>query len=139
MAAYTCLVIVAGLSVYPFVLMIINSLKSNTQVLLNPAGLPKPATTSTYSEFFSGGRSPGAFVNSIVIAVATTTSALCSCPPRWLNPLPGIRFPGRTLLFVFLSLTIYGPHSSTAIPGFDPEFAKFHLAEHVPDPDRCRS
>src|SRR5580693_7141285 len=84
-AAYACLVIVAGLSVYPFALMIINSLKSNTQVLLNPAGLPKPATTSTYSEFFSGG-GLRAFVNSIVIAIATTIGAV------FLSALAGYAF-----------------------------------------------
>ena len=122
-AAYACLVIVAGLSVYPFVLMIINSLKSNTEVLLNPAGLPSPATTSTYSDFFSGG-GLRAFVNSVVISVATTIGAV------FLSALAGyafakLRFPGRTVLFVFLLLTIMVP-IQTAIPGFYLEFAKFH-------------
>ena len=130
--AYTCLVIVAGLSVYPFTLMIINSLKSNTQVLLNPAGLPKPATTSTYSEFFSGG-GLRAFVNSIVIAIATTIGAV------FLSALAGyafakIRFPGRTALFVFLLLTIMVP-IQTAIPGFYLEFAKFHWLNTYQNPD----
>jgi multiple sugar transport system permease protein len=120
-AAYTALTIVAALSLYPFVLMILNSLKSNTQVLLNPAGLPHPATVSTYSQLFSGGGLRG-FVNSIIISAATTIGSV------FLSAIAGyafakLYFRGRTVLFLVLLLTIMVP-IQTAIPGFYLEFAK---------------
>jgi ABC-type glycerol-3-phosphate transport system permease component len=120
-AAYSGLAVIAALSLYPFALMILNSLKSNTQVLLNTAGLPRPATVSTYSELFSGGGLRG-FVNSIVISAATTVGAV------FLSAIAGyafakLYFRGRTVLFLLLLLTIMVP-IQTAIPGFYLEFAK---------------
>ena len=101
--------------------MILNSLKSNTQVLLNPAGLPHPATVSTYSQLFSGGGLRG-FVNSIIISAATTIGSV------FLSAIAGyafakLYFRGRTVLFLVLLLTIMVP-IQTAIPGFYLEFAR---------------
>lgn len=83
--AYSGLVVVSVLSLYPFVLMILNSLKSNTQVLLNTSGLPSPPTVSTYSQLFSGGGERG-FVNSLIIAGITTVGTV------FLSALAGYAF-----------------------------------------------
>ncbi len=123
LCAYATLVVVVALSLYPFVLMIINSLKSNTQVLLNSAGLPSPATVSTYSQLVSAGDIRG-FVNSVVIAAVTTAGAVFICALAG-YAFAKVYFRGRTIIFGGLLLTIMVP-IQTAIPGFYIEFAKIH-------------
>lgn len=122
-ALYSVLGVAAAASVYPFALMILDSLKSNTQVLLNTGGWPTPATTKTYSQMASGG-GLRAFVNSAIVACATTVGAV------FLSAAAGyafakLRFRGRQLMFAILLLTIMVP-IQTAIPGFYFEFAKIH-------------
>jgi ABC-type glycerol-3-phosphate transport system permease component len=121
--AYGALVVIAAISLYPFALMILNSLKSNTQVLLNTAGLPAPATISTYSSLMSGGGLRG-FVNSVIVSAATTVGSV------FLSGLGGyafakVYFRGRTALFLALLATIMVP-VQMAIPGFYLEFARIH-------------
>ena len=55
-AAYTALTVVAALSLYPFVLMILNSLKSNTRSCSTRLGFPiPPPSQPTHSCFREAG------------------------------------------------------------------------------------
>ena len=122
-SAYAVLLVVGVLSVYPFVLMLMNSFKSNSQVLTNTVGWPRPFTLSSWSAMLAqdGLRS---FVNATIVAAATTVGSV------FLSALAGyafakLYFRGRTVLFVVLLLTLMVP-IQMAIPGFYLEFASLH-------------
>lgn len=119
--SYALLSLISIASLYPLVMMAINSLKGNTQVLLNPAGLPSPPTSSSYGGLVTD-HQIHAFINSLIVASVTTAGAV------FLAALAGyaftkIRFPGRTSILLVLLATIMVP-VQTAIPGFYVEFAK---------------
>jgi ABC-type glycerol-3-phosphate transport system permease component len=121
--AYGLLVVAVVVSIYPLAVMVLNSLKSNDQVLVNPAGLPSPATASDYSDLLTRGQLH-AFLNSLIVSVSTTVGAV------FISALAGyaftkVRFPGRTVLFLCLVATIMVP-VQTAMPGFYTEFAALH-------------
>jgi ABC-type glycerol-3-phosphate transport system permease component len=121
--AYGFLLVVTVASVYPLVLMAVNSLKGNSQVEVNSAGLPHPWTVASYRSMIAEG-ALRSFGNSLLVATLTTIGAV------FLSGLAGysfakLRFPGRNLLFAGLLGTIMVP-IQTALPGFYAEFAGFH-------------
>jgi ABC-type glycerol-3-phosphate transport system permease component len=122
-AIYTFLAALAAVSVYPLLLMAIDSLKGDTQVEVNPAGLPHPWTFASYSSMVNEG-GLRSFGNSVLVAVLTTVAAV------FISGLAGysfakLRFAGRAILFGGLLVTIMVP-IQTALPGFYAEFARFH-------------
>jgi len=121
--AYGLLVVAAIVSIYPLALMVINSLKSNNQVLVNPAGLPSPGTLSNYGALLSRGQLR-AFANSLIVAASTTVGAVFIAALAGYS-LTKVRFPGRTIIFICLVATIMVP-VQTAMPGFYAEFASLH-------------
>jgi ABC-type glycerol-3-phosphate transport system permease component len=123
MLAYAFLCAVTLASVYPLVLMAVNSLKSNSQVAVNSAGFPHPATLSSYRSMVNEG-ALRSFANSLLVAAATTVGAVV------VSGLAGysfakLKFRGARLLFAGLLGTIMVP-VQTALPGFYTEFARFH-------------
>jgi ABC-type glycerol-3-phosphate transport system permease component len=112
--AYLVLVIVAFTSLYPLALMIINSFKSDTDVLLNPAGLPQPWTLASYIQLINFGQLQN-FANSIFISVVTTAIAV------FVVGIAGyaftkLRFPGRNVIFFVLLATLMVPGEITLPP-----------------------
>jgi len=121
--AYGVLIALTVASVYPLVLMGIDSLKGDSQVAVNSAGLPHPWTIASYRSLISHG-ALRSFGNSLLVAGLTTLGAV------FISGLAGysfgkLRFPGRTLIFACLLGTIMVP-IQTALPGFYAEFARFH-------------
>jgi ABC-type glycerol-3-phosphate transport system permease component len=121
--AYGVLAVAAVVSIYPLAVMVLNSLKSNNQVLINPSGLPSPGTVSDYGDLLTRGQLH-AFFNSLIVSTSTTVGAV------FVSALAGyaftkVRFPGRTVLFLCLVATIMVP-VQTAMPGFYTEFAALH-------------
>ena len=122
-ACYALLILVTIIALYPLYLVIANSLKSNTNVALNPSGFPAPPTTSSYSQLVAAGQLRS-FVNSLIVASSATVGAV------FISALAGyaftkLRFPGRAIIFAGLIATIMVP-IQTGIPGFYVEFAKLH-------------
>ncbi len=112
--AYLVLVIVAFTSLYPLALMIINSFKSDNDVLLNPAGLPQPWTLASYIQLINFGQLLN-FANSIFISVVTTAIAV------FVVGIAGyaftkLRFPGRNVIFLVLLATLMVPGEITLPP-----------------------
>ncbi|MDY0287755.1 MAG: carbohydrate ABC transporter permease [Sphaerochaeta sp.] len=69
---YSILILIAFLALYPFLWMVLYSLKTNTEILVtNPFGLPKEFRFDNYSRAFGAYNIPWYFWNSIVIAVVT--------------------------------------------------------------------
>jgi multiple sugar transport system permease protein len=112
--AYLALAIVAFMSLYPLVLMIINSFKSDNDVLLNPAGLPQPWTLVSYIQLINFGQLLN-FVNSIIVSTITTVIAV------FVVGIAGyaftkLRFPGRNVIFFVLLATLMVPGEITLPP-----------------------
>jgi len=112
--AYVVLCIIAFLSLYPLALMIINSFKSDNDVLLNPAGLPQPWTFSSYIQLINYGQLLN-FANSILVSVITTgVSVFIAGLAAY--AFTKLRFPGRNIIFFVLLATIMVPGEITLPP-----------------------
>jgi ABC-type glycerol-3-phosphate transport system permease component len=112
--AYLVLAIIAFTSLYPLALMIINSFKSDNDVLLNPAGLPHPWTLSSYIQLIKFGQLLN-FANSVFISVVTTVIAV------FVAGIAGyaftkLHFPGRDVIFFILLATLMVPGEITIPP-----------------------
>lgn len=112
--AYLALGIIACTSLYPLVLMIINSFKSDNDVLLNPAGLPQPWTFVSYIQLINFGQLLN-FANSILVSVVTTAVSV------FVVGIAGyaftkLRFPGRNVIFFVLLATLMVPGEITLPP-----------------------
>lgn len=112
--AYAVLGIIAFLSLYPLALMIINSFKSDNDVLLNPAGLPQPWTLSSYIQLINYGQLLN-FANSIIVSVITTGASVFIAGLA-AYAFTKLRFPGRNIIFLVLLATIMVPGEITLPP-----------------------
>ena len=112
--AYLALGVIAFTSLYPLALMIINSFKSDNDVLLNPAGLPQPWTFASYIQLINFGQLLN-FANSIFVSVVTTAVSV------FVVGIAGyaftkLRFPGRNVIFFVLLATLMVPGEITLPP-----------------------
>ncbi|GHO61530.1 sugar ABC transporter permease [Ktedonobacter sp. SOSP1-52] len=107
--AYVVLALVACMSLYPLVMMIINSFKSNAEIMLNPGGWPQHWTLEDYTQLpTTQGNQLLNFFNSIVVASITTVIAVFIVGLA-AYAFTKMRFPGRNTLFFFLLATIMVP------------------------------
>ena len=110
------LVIAAAVFLYPMVQMVLNSFKSNTEIISNPGGPPIHWTLSSYADVVSPQRSLlRNLFNSIAIAGSSTALAvLFSASAAY--AFAKFRFRGRDALFVLLLLTMMVP-PEVVVPG----------------------
>lgn len=116
--SYTLLALVCLLSLYPAIIMLLNSFKSNSEILTNPGGLPIQWTLANYANILFG---PQALVqqfwNSVLVTVVTTLlSLLFSAMAAF--AFAKYRFPGRNMLFLLLLATIMVPMEITLPPQY---------------------
>jgi multiple sugar transport system permease protein len=108
----------AALMIVPFAYMVATSLKPNALVLeIPPKILPHPATTANYAQAWTSNQFGHYFVNSLVVALATTFFSV------WLSSMMAyafarFRFPGRRLLFGCLLIGLMVPTMMLIIPQF---------------------
>ena len=87
--------------VFPFVLQVLSSFKTDTDATNNPMGLPQTWTTAAYQRLFQNSDFPRWFANSVLVTVVVTAGRV------FFNSLAGyalarLRFPGRKLVFITL-------------------------------------
>ena len=119
-------VLIAGLVVMvtPFLYMVSTSFKDQAYVLtVPPQFVPDPATTRNYSYAWSSQSFGRYFVNSTMVAVATTVLSV------WLSSMTAFalarfRFRGRELVFRVMLLGLMVPGMMLIIP-------QFVLAKHL--------
>lgn len=113
---YAVLALVVVLSLYPFVMMIINSFKSDSEILSNPAALPKVWTLDSYASLFAyhGGAWIN-FVNGVVVAGTSTLIAVIMTAMAAFA-FTKYRFVGRDVIFSLLMLTLMVPSQITIPP-----------------------
>jgi ABC-type glycerol-3-phosphate transport system permease component len=124
-AGYGVLAIAVVMSLYPVLMMIINSFKVRAEIFVNPAGLPEKWTLYNYiniSNFHSGLMQN--FLNSVVIALSSTVIAVFLCA-LGAYAFAKYRFAGRDLIFAILLGTMMVP-GEIIIPGQYIMFARLH-------------
>jgi len=120
------LVCAALIALYPIFLMFLNSFKSNSEVLRNPAGLPIQPTLQSYAQLatYQGNAVAQSFLNSLFVASVSTAGAV------FLAALAAfafakLRFRGRDALFAVLLATLMVPGEVT-LPPLYVMFARIH-------------
>lgn len=117
-ARYAVLVVGAVVMVLPFVYMVSTSFKSQAYVLtIPPQFIPHPATVSNYTTVWSANDFAKYFMNSLVVAVATTVISLL-LSSMMAYGFARFAFPGREWLYRLLLLGLMIPAMMLIIPQF---------------------
>lgn len=118
-------VLVAGFAVYtifPFVWMLLTSLRTQQEIFQNPGNLlPATVNLDAYVKIWSELPFARLFVNSVLFAGgATLLSLLFDSLAAY--ALSRLDFPGRTLAFYLVLATLMVPYQITLIPVFQTVF-----------------
>jgi multiple sugar transport system permease protein len=111
------LAVLAAIYIYPFVVQVLTSFKTNADAVANPLGLPQVWTLDAYVRLFGSSDYPLWFRNSVVVTLFVTAGRV------FFNSLAGyalarLRFPGRGLVFSFLIAVMAVPGVVLLIPKF---------------------
>lgn len=110
----------------PLCLMVVNSFKSNNEMLRNDAGLPEKWTLESYRSIFTTYKSlVRHFFNSIIISVISTIFGTFVCTLAG-YAFAKYKFKGRNLIFLALLSTLMIP-VEVVIPGQYMLFSKLRL------------
>lgn len=116
---YVVLLFIALITVFPFVWIILTSLKGPNDLLFStpPQLLPNDPTLANYGRVLDALPIPSFFLNSIVASTATTVfNVLVASLAAY--PLAKMRFRGRDPIFYLLLATIIVPVQLTFIPSY---------------------
>jgi multiple sugar transport system permease protein len=108
----------AVVMIIPFAYMVATSFKHNALVLeLPPQFIPHHPTTANYHEAWSSNQFGRYFVNSVIVAAATTFLAVL-LSSMMAYAFARFRFPGRSVLFGLLLIGLMVPTMMLLIPQF---------------------
>jgi multiple sugar transport system permease protein len=117
-ARLTLLTAGAAVMILPFAYMVATSFKQNALVLqLPPQFIPDHPTTANYREAWSSNQFGHYFVNSLMVAAATTVLAVF-LSSMMAYSFARFQFPGRRLLFGLLLIGLMVPTMMLLIPQF---------------------
>ena len=123
---YVCFILICVIVIAPLCLMVVNSFKSNSEMLRNDAGLPEVWTLESYVSIFTTyGSLVRHFVNSVIISVISTAIGTFVCTIA-AYAFAKYRFRGRNVIFLVLLSTLMIP-VEVVIPGQYMLFAKMGL------------
>ncbi len=114
--AYIVLILGSIIMVFPFVWMLISSFKDIREIF-GYNFFPKTWTLNNYREVIFDTPFPRWFLNSAIVAIATTASGLFFCSLIGYT-LTRMRFPGRQLIFILILSTLMVPTEMLVIPWF---------------------
>lgn len=130
---YAFLIIAFIVFVFPFALIIINSFKSNGQILENPFSLPKTINFSHFADVINKMNLSVTFTNSVLITFISTLIILLfsSMTAYYL-----VRFNNKfsKIFFTILVISMIIPFQSVMIPLMYIYGAKLNLIDTVPIP-----
>jgi len=130
---YVLLIFLAVITVFPFVWMLLTSLKGPTDAIFSvpPQFLPGHPTLDNYKNVLDQLPVPTFFVNSITVGVAVTAlNVLVAALAAY--PLAKLKFFGREAIFYLLLGTIIVPAQLTYIPSFVLAVNVFHYYDSLP-------
>lgn len=116
---YAVLTSLAVITVFPFLWMLLTSLKGPSDAITSvpPQFLPNDPTLANYQKVLDSLPILRFFFNSVVVAVATgVLNVLVAALAAY--PLAKMRFPGREAIFYALLATLIVPAQLTYIPSF---------------------
>lgn len=118
--ATTYILLTGGVILFlmPFVIMVINSLKTEGELLRNPVGLiPGEVTLDNYARWFQQLNIQQFFMTSLLVALITVAGNLVFCSMVG-YAMAKMEFPGKKLLFGLVMLTLMVPGTVTFVPLF---------------------
>ncbi|MBK7822474.1 MAG: carbohydrate ABC transporter permease [Tessaracoccus sp.] len=117
-AGYAVLIALAAMYLYPFLIAVMGSFKTDAEATNNPLALiPSPFTVAAYERLFFGTDLPRWAMNSVVIAVIVTVSRV------FFNSLAGyalsrLPFRGRSVVFSVFIAVLAVPSVVLMVPRF---------------------
>jgi putative chitobiose transport system permease protein len=130
---YLVLTAVAFITVFPFVWMLLTSLKGPTDPITSvpPQFLPSHPTLDNYTHVLDALPIPRFFLNSVFVSVATgALNVLVAAMAAY--PLAKMHFRGRDAIFYLLLATLIVPAQLTYIPSFVLAVNVFHYYDTLP-------
>ncbi|SFR43593.1 carbohydrate ABC transporter permease [Microbacterium azadirachtae] len=115
---YALLIALAIVYIYPFLIQVATSFKTDPDAASNPLGLvPQTFTTEAYTQLFLRSDFPTWFTNSVIVTIVVTAGRV------FFNSLAGyalarLRFRGRNLVFAGLVAVMSVPTVVLLIPKF---------------------
>ena len=129
---YLVLSAVAVVTVFPFVWMLLTSLKGPTDPVTSipPQFIPAHPTLANYGHVLDALPIPKFFLNSVIVSVATgALNVLVAAMAAY--PLAKMRFVGRDGIFYLLLATLIVPAQLTYIPSFVLAVNTFHYYDSL--------
>ena len=118
LVAYAVLIIIAVISIFPFVWTVSTSLKGPGQIFAWPPDLiPDPVVWGNYRQVFETLPFARFFLNTTIYTVAVTAGQLLFCSLAGYS-FARLRFPGRDPIFYLYLGTMMIPGSVTLVPSF---------------------
>ncbi len=128
---YLIIGIVVVITLTPFLMMVMNSFKSNDEMYRNPAGFPLKWTLDSYISLFQAySYVPLNFLNSIIFSVTSTAIALALCSLAAYS-FVFLRFRASKILFAMILAMMMVPRE-IVMPGQYILFAKLRLLDTIP-------
>lgn len=129
---FLLLVIWLILQIYPLLFMILSSFKTESEIALNPMGLPESVRLDAYEEAWKGRTEAVAFsryfANSMVVTVCAI-ALLCFSALLAGYALARLYFVGRKLLYLFIVCLISVPVQALIIPLYN-VYESWHLTNN---------
>jgi putative chitobiose transport system permease protein len=132
-AWYVILTLLGALTAFPFLWILLTSLKGPADVIFSvpPQLLPSDPTLDNYAKVWDALPIPSFFLNSILVAVSTTVlNILVASLAAY--PLAKMRFFGRDAIFYLLLGTLIVPVQLTYVPSFVLAVNVFHYYDSLP-------
>jgi ABC-type glycerol-3-phosphate transport system permease component len=117
LAVYLVLAAISAFMLFPFVWMVVSSLKPFTEIFAGHHFLPQHWTLRNFSSFFHQMNAARAIWNSFYIATSQTLLSLFLCALGGYG-FAKFHFPGRNFLFAFVIATLAVPFAVIVVPLF---------------------
>ncbi len=116
---YVLLLLIAAITVFPFLWVFFTSFKGPTDPVSSvpPQLIPRDPTLGNYIRVWNQLPIPYFFLNSIVVSIATVIFNLLVCGLA-AYPLAKMRFKGRNTIFYLILATFAVPSQLTSIPSY---------------------
>ena len=116
--AHVLIYVLAGLTVIPFIWMVLTSFKPLGEIFrIPPTWVPENFTFDNYTRAFTAAPFGRFYFNSLFVAAAVTVGQLITCSLA-AYAFARMRFKGRDIIFYIFLGTMMVPVHVTMIPGF---------------------
>ena len=115
---YCVLALIGVVWIFPFLWMVLGSVKTQREILASPPKLlPEHATLENFTQWFQELHFGSYFTNSLVVAVITVLGNIVFCSMVG-YALAKMRFAGRNIVFGAVMVTLMVPSVATFVPLF---------------------